>query len=100
MFRHGGRPVIGNVHQQNTALFRRLGVQVVARRGPGGDQPDFGVSPEEVSPDPRVDEHRNDLRIGRHIVQFIDELDLVAVQTVGEERLLVVLRFDKNNFHR
>jgi len=46
-----------------------------------------------------IDKNRDDLRVVRHLLESIDETDLVPVQTVDEERLLVVLGLDKNNFH-
>ena len=57
------------------------------------------MTAEKLRPDPGMDENRDNLRFPRDATDVIDEIDVMIGQTLGKKRPLVVLGFDKNNFH-
>ena len=85
--------------QNHTALFGSGYVQVVRRGGPRGNKFQLRVASQESGIDPRVDEDRDDFRIGRNFLGGIGEHDIVTGQAIGEKWLFVVLGLNKNDFH-
>jgi hypothetical protein len=58
------------------------------------------MAAKKLRPDPGVDENGNNFGIPRHVGNVVDEIDVMTGQAPGKKRLLVILGFDKNNFHR
>ncbi len=96
---HRGGAVVGHAGQGNTPLLGRGKVEMVRRGGTGGDQFDLRMTAEERVVHARIDENRHDLGVSRDFREGVDKADLVLGEAVDEERLLVILGLDKNNFH-